>query len=499
MNIEELIAFAKRRGLFWPSAEIYGGAAGTYDYGDVGALLKRNWENAWLAFFVDTNPDYHLIEGAVILPEAPLVFSGHAAKFNDVVVECSKCSTFYRADVLLKESGVAVSEGASSAQIDKELKEHKVRCPHCKAVAWMPSKPFNMMMDVGLGPERATKGYLRPETAQSAYLNFFREFNVLRKSLPLGLAIIGRAFRNEISPRQGLYRMRELVQAELQIFFDPESWKVDFKSVSGRKVKVRLYGKAADETVTLGELVKEHGIPEFYAYHMGLIDAFYRDAIGVPDGKLRFLEKGGDEKAFYNKVHMDIEADIESWGGFNEIGGLHYRGDYDLTQHSKGSKQDHSVLANGKKVMPNVLELSFGVDRNVWMLADMFYKKDGERAVLQIKPFLAPFKAALFSLQKEPELDIAVGELYRALRPHFKLFLDQSGSIGRRYARMDEIGTPFCITVDYDTVSKDSPNYGTVTVRSRDDRKQIRLKVSELEGYISKAITFNPYDFFAFD
>ena len=498
MDMEELVAFAKRRGLFWPSAEIYGGAAGTYDYGDVGALLKRNWENAWLAYFVDTNPDYHLIEGAGILPEAPLVFSGHAAKFNDIVVECSKCNTFYRADILLRDSGVAVSEGAGPAEIDKALKEHQVKCPHCKSTAWMPSKPFNMMMDVGLGPERSIKGYLRPETAQSAYLNFFREFNVLRKSLPLGLAIIGRAFRNEISPRQGLYRMRELVQAELQIFFDPESWKVDFKGISGREVRVRLYGKTADETITLGELVERHGIPEFYAYHMGLIDTFYRDVIGVPSEKLRFLEKGGNEKAFYNKVHMDIEVYVESWGGFSEVAGLHYRGDYDLTQHSKGSKQDHSVLVNGKKVMPNVLELSFGVDRNVWMLVDVFYAKTDGRSVLQIKPFLAPFKAAIFSLQKEPELEKAVDGIYKELRPHLKLFLDQSGSIGRRYARMDEIGTPFCITVDYDTVNKDSPDYGTVTVRSRDDRKQVRLKASEVLDYIKKATSFDPYGFFSF-
>jgi glycyl-tRNA synthetase len=499
MNIDDLVAFAKRRGLFWPGAEIYGGAAGVYDYGDVGALLKRNWENTWLSFFVDTNPDYHLIEGANMMPEAPLVSSGHAARFNDVIVGCSKCKSFYRADVLLNEAGIKISEGANAEQMDKALKESMVKCPSCKASAWLPAKAFNMMIDVSLGPERGIHGYLRPETAQSAYLNFFREFNILRKTLPLGLAIVGRAYRNEISPRQGLYRMRELVQAELQIFFDPESWRVDFNAVSGRKVNVNFYGKYANESVTLKDLVEKHSIPEFYAYHMGLIDVFYRDVIGVPPERLRFLEKGGDEKAFYNKVHMDIEVNVESWGGFKEVGGLHYRSDYDLTQHTNGSQQDHSVTVGERKFMPNVLELSFGVDRNVWMLVDVFYKKEGDRSVLQIKPFLAPYKAAVFALQKDDEIGEIVDKVYRELRPHFRIFLDQSGSIGRRYARMDEIGTPFCITVDYDSVSKESDRFGTVTVRSRDDKSQVRLKIGELKDYISKATSFNAYDAFEFN
>ncbi len=499
MNIDDLMALAKRRGLFWPGAEIYGGASGVYDYGDVGALLKRNWESLWLSFFVDTNPDYHLIEGANIMPEAPLVSSGHASRFNDVIVGCSKCKSFYRADVLLGDAGVKISEGASAEQMGRALEENKVKCQSCRSTAWLPAKAFNMMIDVSLGPEKGDKGYLRPETAQSAYLNFFREFNILRKTLPLGLAIIGRAYRNEISPRQGLYRMRELVQAELQIFFDPENWRVDFGAVSGRKVNVHLYGKGADEKMTLQELVTKHGIPEFYAYHIGLIDVFYRDVLGVPEERIRFLEKGGDEKAFYNKVHMDIEVNVESWGGFKEVGGLHYRGDYDLTQHTKGSQQDHSVTIAERKFMPNVLELSFGVDRNVWMLIDVFYKKDGDRSVLKIRPFLAPYKAAIFSLQKEPEIDKMVETVYKELRPHFKVFLDQSGSIGRRYARMDEIGTPFCITVDYDSVSKGSDKFGTVTVRSRDDKAQVRLKIGELKDYISKATSFNAYGAFGFN
>ena len=486
------------RGLFWPSAEIYGGASGIYDYGDVGAVLKRRFQALWSTFFVDTNPDYHRIEGSTMLPESPLVHSGHAARFNDVVVGCSKCKSFYRADVLLSDSGVNVSEGATAEQMDKLIKENNIKCPKCKSTAWMPSREFNMMIDVHLGPEKGDKGYLRPETAQSTYLNFFREFNILRKTLPLGLAIIGKAYRNEISPRQGLYRMRELTQAELQIFFDPEKWTVNFSAVARRRVNVILYGKKNAESITIKELVEKHKIPEFYAYHMGLIEIFYKDVIGVPSEKLRFLEKGGDEKAFYNKIHMDIEIDVESWGGFKEVGGLHYRGDYDLTQHSKGSQQDHSVTVDGRKFMPHVLELSFGVDRNVWMLVDIFYKKDAERTVLKIKPYLAPYNVAIFSLQKDEVIDRFVKNLYKELRPHLRIFLDDSGSIGRRYARMDEIGTPFCVTVDYDTVKKRTKEYETVTVRSRDDKKQVRINVRELRAFVAKGVEFSPYDYFSF-
>ncbi len=499
MNTDDITAFAKRRGLFWPAAEIYGGASGLYDYGNVGTLLKRRFEQVWLSFFVDTNQEYHLMEGSTILPETPLIHSGHTARFNDMIVGCSKCKTFYRADVLLADSGVKISEGATAEQTDKAIKDNKVKCPKCKATAFLPAKPFNMMLDVALGPDRSDKGYLRPETAQSAYLNFFREYGVLRKSLPMGLSIIGKAYRNEISPRQGLYRMREFTQAELQIFFDPGDWKLMIDEMAKRKVNVVLYEKGEKKGVTVGELADTYEVPEFYAYHMGLIDIFYKDVLGVPDEKLRFLEKGGDERAFYNKIHMDAEINIESWGGFKEVAGLHYRGDYDLTQHQKGSQQDHAVDSNGKKKIPEVLELSFGVDRNVWMLLDVFYKKDGERSVLQVKPFIAPYQLAIFSLQKDEKIDAMVGALNEELRPRFKIFLDNAGSIGRRYARMDEIGTPFCVTVDYDSISKDSDKYGTVTVRSRDDKKQVRLKTSELGSFIEKDVTFNPYGYFDFE
>jgi glycyl-tRNA synthetase len=324
MDIEELLGFAKRTGFFWPAAEIYGGAAGLFDYGHLGATLKRNFESEWLNFFVNSNGNYHLIEGSNMLPEKPLIASGHASRFNDVIVGCSSCKSYFRADVLLNELGIAVSEGAKPEELERAMKDRGVKCPKCGGKLMEP-RDFNLMVDVSLGPEKRERGYLRPETAQSAYLNFFREFNLLRKKLPMGLAIMGRAYRNEISPRQGLYRLRELSQAELQIFFDPDKWEIEDAGLLRRELNVVLYSDGKARRVSGAALVKDFDMPEFYVYHMCLIDRFYRDMMHVPEAKLRFYELGGDEKAFYNKIHFDIQADIESWNGFREIGGLHYR------------------------------------------------------------------------------------------------------------------------------------------------------------------------------
>ncbi|MEM0107000.1 MAG: glycine--tRNA ligase [Candidatus Micrarchaeaceae archaeon] len=479
MDADELLGYAKKLGFFWPTAEIYGGISGIFDYGHLGAQLKRNFENLWLNFFVYSNPNYYLIEGSTILPEKPLIASGHASRFNDILVGCKKCNTYYRADILLNDLGIKVSEGADVGELSKAIHENNVRCPKCGGELAEP-KAFNMMVDVHLGPDKGEKGYLRPETAQLAYLDFFREFSILRKRLPIGLAIIGRAYRNEISPRQGLYRMRELTQAELQIFFMPE-WEIN-DAMLEREMNVVLYMKE-QQSITGTRLIKEFNMPSFYVYHMCLIDKFYKEVIGIPAEKLRFYEKGGNDKAFYNKIHMDIEVNVESWGGFREVGGLHYRGEYDLTSHTNGSGQDLSVDIDGKKAMPNVLEVSFGVDRNVWMLIDAFYAP-GERAVLKLKASLSPYKVAVFPLQKDSKLVEAAQLVYSKLKGKFRAFYDESGSIGKRYARMDEIGTPYCITIDFDTIGNDPDKRNTVTIRNRDTREQERVPIEGIEGII---------------
>ncbi len=490
MDIEELLGFTKRTGFFWPAAEIYGGASGIFDYGHLGALMRRKFEEIWLNFFVYRNENYYPIEGSNILPEKPLIASGHAARFNDVIVGCAKCKSYYRADVLLNDMKITVAEGASAAELGEIIKKNNVKCPKCSGTLLEP-KAFNMMIGVSLGPEKGEMGYLRPETAQSVYLNFFREFNILRKRLPIGLAIIGRAYRNEISPRQGLYRMRELTQAELQIFFDPDTFNpIDNDNLLERKLNVILYVDKKERVITGNELVTSFNIPKFYAYHMGLIDYFYKEVLSIKNDRMRFLEKGGEDKAFYNKVHMDIEINVDSWNGFKEVGGLHYRGDYDLTSHSKGSNIDLSVNINGKKVMPNVLELSFGLDRNLWMLVDQSLIKEEDRSIFKIKRFLAPYTFAILPLQKDDNIIKASRDIYENSRRIFNVYFDESGSIGRRYARMDEIGTPFCITIDFNTVDSNSNEYNTVTIRERDSKKQERIKISDISEYISKMVKF---------
>jgi glycyl-tRNA synthetase len=284
--------------------------------------------------------------------------------------------------------------------------------------------------------------------------------------------------------------MRELTQAELQIFFNPETFKPDFDKVKNTEFNVVPFKTKEQVRISAEKLVADFGVPEFYAYHMAVICLFYRNVIGIPDEKFRFLEKGGDEKAFYNKLHMDLEANVESWGGFKEIGGLHYRGDYDLTCHSKGSGKDLSVKIDGKDIMPNVLELSFGVDRNIWTLIDLFYQDDKERQVLKLKPWLSPFTAAIFPLQKDESVTKAAADIRTSLSKQFKIFFDDAGSIGRRYARMDEIGTPFCITVDFESVDSKSKDFGTVTVRERDGKVQERVKIADLATYVANKTSY---------
>ncbi|MGC8656573.1 MAG: glycine--tRNA ligase [Thermoplasmata archaeon] len=485
MNIDDLIAYAKRRGLFWNSSEIYGGISGAYDYGHIGTLIKSNFEKTWLKFFLNLYDNFYQIDPAVMMPEKVLVSSGHKAHFNDLVVICEKCKTPYRADVLLSDLGIEISEGAISEEVDATINEKNIRCPKCNGKL-SNAKPFNMMFDLKLGPSGEEIGYLRPETAQGAYLNFYREFNILRKELPLGLAIIGKAYRNEIAPRQGLYRLRELLQAELQIFFDPQNpdnvinQSINREIWESRKINV-VYANNESKIITVKDFI-DSGIPLFYAFYLSMVDIFYREVLKYPLEKLRYHEKGEKDRAFYNKIHFDIELDIESFNGFKEVGGIHYRTDYDLTNHSRGSMQDLSVSFMDKKFIPHVLELSFGVDRNIWAMIDVFFNKEGDRNVLHLPEYIAPMLAGIFPLQKD--LYIKAYDLYTSLRRKFSVFYDQSGSIGKRYARADEIGIPYCITIDYDTLNKDSPNFDTVTIRNRDTKNQERIKISEIEHFL---------------
>jgi glycyl-tRNA synthetase len=475
---DDVQSLAKRRGFIWQSAEIYGSLAGFYDYGCMGAKLKRRWEDLWLKYFLNLGDNYHLIDSSNIIPEAALKASGHVDSFTDVLVECNKCGQAYRADLLIEEKSGQQAEGLSLEEMDAKLAELGLACLKCKS-GFGKARNFNMMFPISTGTKGTEKAYLRPETAQGAYLNFKRHFEVLRRKLPLGLAIIGKAYRNEIAPRQGVYRMRELIQAELQIFFDPEKFdgQLPLGELEGKEIMVHtveMRGKNKSEPVSCAKLIAEKNLPKFFVYHMLKIQEFYADKLGVAREKFRFFEKSEKERAFYNLVHFDIEADLSTQGGFKELAGLHYRGDYDLTRHQKHSKESMEVSIDGKRFVPHVLELSFGVDRNVWAMLDLHFSSE-RTGILKLPPTLAPYTFAVFPLMNKEGQPEEAEKLYNQLRERFEAVYDDSGSIGKRYARMDEVGTPYCVTVDFDTL-KD----GTVTLRDRDSTEQIRVKKEEL-------------------
>ena len=418
MKSDDILNIATKRGFFFPSGEIYGAKAGFWTYGHLGTIMKHKFENLWRNYFLKLNDNYFEIEDVNILSEEVFKSSGHLKHFTD------------------------------------PLKDEKGNV-----------KQFNMMIGVKIGVTGDEMMYLRPETAQSPYISFKREFTALREKLPLGLAIIGKAFRNEINPRQGFYRLREFTQAELQIFFEEGKFDVDFNEVKNYKLII------SNKEVKCSELK----LPHFYIYHLAKIQQFYLDILKIPKDKFRFRELNEKERAFYNKIHYDIELDIESLGGWKEMGGLHYRGDYDLKNHKV------SVSYNGKNIYPHVLELSFGVDRNIWGLMDIFYKKEKERELFLFDRKVAPVEVAIFPLVNKDKLPEKAREVYELIKDEFNAFYDNSGSIGKMYRRMDEIGCIAMLTIDYNSLKNND-----VTLRDRDSMKQIRIKIKDLKETLNK-------------
>lgn len=485
-KIEEI---ARRRGFFWQSSEIYGGLSGFYDYAHLGTLMKRNWENLWRMFFVGMDDNFYEIEPVNIMHEKVFQASGHVQNFVDPVVKCKKCRNLERADQLIEGMLKENFEGMSPKELTSIIKEHNIRCPKCKGELEEVGV-LNMMFPLVVGNE--TAAYLRAETAQGAYINFHREFESLRKQLPLGLAVIGRAFRNEISPRQLLLRMREFTEAELQIFFNPDKINEhpDFESVADYKIRLFPVGERKQNKIVdmsckdVNENVNENlGLPRFYVYCMAKMQQFYLDVMKIPRELFRFRELSEEERAFYNKYHWDAEIFLKNIESFKEVGGLHYRADHDLAGHGKVSKQDMSIFADGKKFVPHVIELSFGVDRNLYAIMEMSYEEEKDRSVFRFPRMIAPYHSAVFPLVNKDGLPEIARKIKHELQTaNLSVFYDASGSIGRRYRRMDEIGTPVCITIDQE--SKD----GTVTLRDRDSMKQVRVKIKDLTHAVHRFI-----------
>ena len=485
LTIEEMVTFCKRKGFVYPSSEIYGGLAGLYDYGHLGTLLKKNFEDMWREFFLSLDDNFFEIEASEIMHENTFVASGHLKNFLEAVAKCKK-GHVERADHLLEKKLKKRFEGLTTEQLFDEIKKNKINCPVC-GLEIEKVEVMTQMYPISLGVENVKKAYLRRETAQSPYVNFKRQLEAMRKKLPIGLALIGRAYRNEISPRNFILRQRAFTQAELQIFFNPNKIDdhEDFKLVEDYKLNVVFAEKRESgiDKINCGELSKK--LPKFYVYHMAKVQQFYLDVLKFPSEKFRLYELNEKERAFYNKYHFDMEADLDTIG-WTEVGGIHYRTDHDLKGHQEVSKQSMEFFDEETKerFVPHVLELSFGVDRNFYSIINYAYNydKSRENIVLKLNPKLAPTKLGVFPLvsNKKEIVDLAK-KVHNDLKKCWGSSFDTGGSIGRRYARMDEIGTPLCITVDFESLEDDS-----VTIRERDTTTQIRVPISDLKDAVKK-------------
>lgn len=476
---DNLYEIARRRGFFYIGNEIYGGLTGFYDYGNIGTMLKRNIENLWRRHFLNLGENFSEIEPSNVMPENAFVASGHIKNFVDPSVKCKKCGAWHRADQLIEKSLGIKAEGKSQEELTKLIKEHKIRCDKCRGELG-EVRVLNMMFQIKMGSEGDTVAYLRPETAQGVYVNFIRQFNVMRSRLPMGLGIVGKAFRNEISPRQLLIRQREFTQAELQVFFDPS--KVD---ECDNWDEVKDYGLMIMEKDgktkkrKCSELAKSEGLPKFYLYNLAKSQEFFIGVLKFTEEKFRLRRLSEEEKAFYNKIHFDAEVFLDSLGEYKEVGGIHYRTDHDLLGHQEVSKKSHSISHEGRNFVPHVIELTVGIDRTFYAAMDLFYKPATEERDWEwfaFPPEMAPYAFAVFPLMGKDGLPELADKVYRMMKKGYGTVYDGSGSIGRRYARADEIGIPFAITIDYDSLKDNA-----VTIRKRDDTKQTRVKISDLE------------------
>jgi len=484
VNYDQIMQLALERGFYFPSCEIYADAqAGFWEYGPSGVSLKNKFVELWRREFVRRDRMME-IDGSQIMSEAVFVASGHLSSFADPIIGCQKCKSIFRADKLITEiTSIVVPESADLTEFDKVILEKNIVCPKCKGIFEKAHK-FNMMFKVGIGPE-SEPAYLRPETCQSIFVDFPRLFKTMRGKLPIGIAQIGKSFRNEISPRQSLLRLREFYQAEIEVFCNPNKLDNLEKFSEVENTEIRIMVEDDIKTMTCKQALDAGILPnKLVAYYLGLLIEFYQKT-GIDVTKSRFRKLGDKEKAFYASVAFDFE--VETTTGWLELVACNYRSDYDLTSHANKSKEKFEVLDDEIKVLPHVFELSMGIDRSLYTILEHSFREDKEndRVVLSLKPYLAPIHVGILSLVKKDGLAEKAEEVFFKIRTKYDAFLDHSGAIGRRYRRLDEVGAPLAVTVDHQTLQDD-----TITVRIRDSMSQERIKISDLDAYIVKAITY---------
>lgn len=442
-RMEAIVSLAKRRGFIYQGSEIYGGLSGTWDYGPLGVTLKRNIMQLWWKMFVESRDDMYGVDAAILMNQKVWQASGHVDTFTDPLVEDLETKQRFRADHLLKDAGFAV-EGLSLADMTKLIKDNNVKSPNGNPLSEV--RTFNMMFSTTVGPVADDKSisYLRPETAQGIFTNFKNVVDVFYPDLPFGIAQQGKAFRNEISPRDFVFRSREFEQMEIEYFVHPDKWAESFDAL----------------------------LKDIYDF---------LDALGLPREAIHELEVPENDRAHYSKRTIDIEYDFPI--GREELLGLAYRTDFDLgnIQRVAGKSMDYIVKGTNEKFIPHVIEPSFGVERALMAVLSNAYREDevnGEKRIyLKFPEHLAPIKYAVSPLVKnKPELVAKAREVYAMLKKkHGNVMWDDNSNIGKRYRRQDEIGTPYCVVIDFDTLEDN-----TVTVRERDTTKQTRVAISDL-------------------
>lgn len=479
MNYEEVTRLAFERGFFFPSSEIYAGApAGFWEYGPLGAALKNRFVNLWRRELLRRDGIIE-IDGSQIMTRKVFVASGHLDSFADPMVSCKQCRSVYRADKLIEErTGTHVPEKLSDDSLNQIIQSKNVTCPNCDGSLGSVSR-FNMMFRLGVGAG-GEEAFLRPETCQSIFLDFSRTSRIMRLKLPARLAQYGKSFRNEISPRQALIRLRELYQAEIEIFYDPTKTNDfdGFEEISAYELNLKPLGREQIR-ISCKDALGEKILPsKMITYYLALLWQFYEKA-GLRREKIRLRQLSEAERAFYSLEAWDLEAQTSV--GWTELVACNNRGDYDLSRHSSESGQELSIDIGGRRVLPHIFELSMGVDRSLYCILEHCLERESERDVLRLPAYLAPVQVAVFALVDKDGLPDIAKKIFADLKLDFDAVYDESGSIGRRYRRQDEIGTPFCVTIDYQTVEDK-----TVTVRERDSMTQERVLINQLGDFLRK-------------
>jgi glycyl-tRNA synthetase len=485
---EEVMKLALERGFYFPSCEIYSDApAGFWEYGPTGTSLKNKFIELWRRELLRRDGMME-IDGCQIMSKSVFVASGHLGNFTDPIVKCSKCGSTFRADRFITEkTGESVPERMPDNEIDSLIKKHNLKCPNCKGDFGSVSR-FNMMFRIGIGPA-AEEAYLRPETCQTIFVDFARIFKTMRGRLPLGIAQIGKSFRNEIAPRQSLLRLREFYQAEIEVFCNPNRLNDIARFEEVKDTVLRISSPDGNNIVeaSAGQMIDNGNIPnKLVAYYLALLIQFY-EKTGIDVTHSRFRRLSDQEKAFYASIAYDFE--VETSIGWLELVACNYRSDYDLKGHSATSKQNLEVVdpADQSKILPHIFELSMGIDRSIYTILEHCYFEDethDDRIVLKLKPSIAPVLVGVLPLMSKDGLDEKARKIYSDLRLDFETFYDESGSIGRRYRRLEEVGAPFAITIDKQTMVDD-----TVTIRHRDTMLQERVKADQLYNIMHAALS----------